>query len=149
MRREDLVDLIGRIPEADHAKLQLVLRNGMTISTDAILRFEDYYVVVRGREAGQTEENRAFFIPFDEVLCLKIERIVQLAELAAMYGMELPNNAKPQSASPTDEKAPAAETAPPPPSAPVDPAEIAKQNLLARLRAARTAATAARSFHNK
>jgi hypothetical protein len=140
MRREDVIDLIGRIPESDHPKIQILLRTGMTITTDAFVRFEDLFLVVRGRETGQTEDGRGFFVPYEEIQCLKIDREVSLAELAALFGDEPQAAGQPQPPAVTP-----APVATPAPAAPLDPTEIARRNLLERLRAARTAATAPRN----
>jgi hypothetical protein len=138
MRREDVVDLIGRIPEADHAKLQIVLRSGQGVSVDTFVRFEPHYMALRGREAGNPEENRAFFIPYDEVVCVKLERVVKLSEIAAMYGDELPAASLAEAAETPGPVVTPSPTVTPAPAAPLDPAEIAKQNLLERIRAARS-----------
>jgi len=140
MRREDVIDLIGRIPEVDHAKLQVVLRSGIGLSADTFVRFEPFYMAMRGREAGNTEENRAFFVPYDEIICIKLERVVKLSELAAMYGESPPAGSQPQAAATAEPPTTPVPAATPAPTAPLDPAEIAKQNLLERIRAARSMA---------
>ena len=58
----------------------------MTI--DTVVRFEPTYLVFRGREAGNIDDERAFFVPYDEISYLKIERTVRLGELKRMYGEE-------------------------------------------------------------
>jgi hypothetical protein len=143
MRREDVIDLVGRIPEADHAKLQLVLRSGLAITADTFVRFEEFYLLLRGREAGNADDGRAFFVPYDELVCIKIERVMKLSEMTAMYGEEEPAGAQPAAAGAATASAiTPAPVETPVPSAPLDPNEIARQNLLARIRAARTMAGA-------
>lgn len=140
MRREDVIDLLGRIPEIDHPKLQVVLRSGLGVTADTFVRFEPFYLAMRGREAGNVEENRGFFIPYDEIICIKLERMVKVSELYAMYGQTPPVLEQPAATS-AEAAAAAAPPVTPAPSAPLDPAEIAKQNLLERIRAARSMAT--------
>lgn len=144
MRKEDCLDLFKRIPEASHPQVNLILQNGLMLTIDTIVRFESAYMVFRGREGGNTDEGRAFFVPYDEICYLKIERTVRLGELKKMYGEEGYIDAEdrlsaPEAAAP--QPAPAAPgTAPAPVPAAVgltDPASIAKQNLLERIRAAR------------
>lgn len=147
MLREDCVDLFKRIPEAYHAQVNLVLQNRMIITVDSIARFEPTYMVLRGREGGSTDEGRAFFVPYEEISYFRIERVVKLGELKRMYGEAvfadtedlLGQQAEAEIAD--REKARlTVETPPPTPSplaAPQDPAAIAKQNLLDRIRAAR------------
>lgn len=145
MRKEDCLDLFKRIPEESHAQVNLILQNGLMLTIEAIVRFESAYMVFRGREGGNTDEGRAFFVPYDEICYLKIERAVRIGELKKMYGEEGYVDAEdrlstPEAATPAQPAAPGAAPAaapPPVPSGPSDPASIAKQNLLERIRAAR------------
>jgi hypothetical protein len=149
VRKEDCQDMFQRIPVEIHAQVNLVMRNGYMLSVDTIVRFEPTYMVFRGREGGTTDEGRAFFVPYEEICHLKIERAVRLGELKLMYGetgyidaedrlsaattaADAEDAAKSAKENPTTE-APAASPAP----MGTDPASIAKQNLLRRIRTAR------------
>jgi len=149
MRREDCVELFGKIPQVYHAQINLILRGQGMITVDVLIRFEPHYVVLRGREQGSTDEGRAFFVPYDEIAYFRLERVVKLGEIKSMYGETGFVDSEDALLS-TEEKAnadAAAETAagvasktPPPvasPLGPTDPAAIARQNLLERIRAAR------------
>jgi hypothetical protein len=134
MRREDVIEAFQKLTPDDRSKVMLILRNGNGINVEILFRNEPEYMILRGREMGSTDDNRAFFVPYDEIAYLKLERAVKLTDLQRMYG------GSPDAAA---MDAGAAETAIPTPaaSAPaVDPAVIARQNLLERLRAARTSA---------
>lgn len=145
MRKEDIVDICRRIPEKDHPKIQFVLASGMNFNVEVFVRFEPTYLAFRGREGGSTDEGRGIFLPYEDIVTVKIERPIKLSEFREMFGekgeldledrmlagAELANNLAKKSQ--VSEVTPA-------PSGPVDPAQIAKQNLLARIRAARTAA---------
>lgn len=143
MRREECVDLFKKIPEVYHPQVNLVLRNQFTLSVDMVVRFEPLYIVFRGREGGTTDEGRAFFVPYEEIAYIRLERLVRLSELKQMYGETgfvdaedrlSANEQKEQG----DEIKPSATVTPPPGSnVPLDPASIAKQNLLERIRATR------------
>lgn len=144
MRREDCVEMFKRVPEGMHAYVNLVMRNQAVISVDIVVRFEPMYLFVRGREGGTTDEGRAFFIPYDEVAYLRIERVLKLSELKKMFGEEgyvddedkLAQEAEAETVTAT--ALPDSKTPPPTSnSLPTDPAAIAKQNLLDRIRAAR------------
>ena len=153
MRREDLVEMFTRIPEEMHAQVNLVLRNQFVVSIDAVARFEPTYLVARGREGGTSDEGRAFFVPYDEICYIRIERPLRLGELKLMYGetgyqdMEDRLDAETKLHQETTRKAEGGSPSPsnPKPSAtpvPVmvassDPASIARQNLLDRIRATR------------
>ena len=157
MRREDCMEMFKRIPEGMHPQVNLVLRNAFVLSVDTIARFEETYIVFRGREGGTSDEGRGFFVPYDEVSYIRIERPVRVGELKQMFGetgyQDLEDRLAAQEAQ-LDAAAAAAEaggdivTTPPPAPAPVpvpvpttsDPASIAKQNLLDRIRAARAGA---------
>jgi hypothetical protein len=145
MRREDVLELIQRFPPSDISKIMLVLHNGIGITVDTLFKTEPELLVIRGREAGTTDENRAFFLPYCEVAYLKLERTVKLTELQRMYGM--PIDAALADASEDGSDADTAgsvgeDGASQSPA--VDPAVIARQNLLDRIRAARTSAGAPR-----
>lgn len=144
MLREQAWMLLNVIPEADLTKTVLVLKSGISISVDCIFRKEKEYLLVRGREAGSNDEGRAFFLPYEEISYIKIEKLVRLNELRAMYGEALQAAGL---ADADDEQSqtplPAGAVKPSPAVAPavaMDPAAIAKQNLLDRIRHARTSA---------
>ena len=134
MRREDCVELFGRIPEEMHPQVNVVFRGQGMITVDTVVGFEPGYVALRGREGGSTDEARAFFVPYEEIAYLRIERVVKLGELRQMLGRPADAPAPAAAAEPDATPAPVAVT----PAPPLDPAAIAKHNLLARIRAART-----------
>jgi hypothetical protein len=139
MLRDDLCDVLKKIPEADLTKVVLVLRYGASVTVDVIARLEEDYIVLRGRENGTNDEGRGFFIPFEDILFVRLDRIVTLAELKGMYGEKTTEiDRSHMSTDPNaTQKAPEASTNTPPPAPAMDPAGIAKQNLLARIRAVR------------
>jgi hypothetical protein len=139
MRREELAELVQRIPPFDIPKTVLVLRSGLSINIDVLHRLEPTYLVCRGREAGTNDDGRGFFVPYEEISYLKLERVVKLNDLKRMYGEPLGPDADGDEA----ETAAPIGTDTPKPASPItsmDPASIAKQNLLDRIRAARTQA---------
>ena len=144
MRREDCVEVFKRIPEVSHPQINLVLHNQFVLSVDVVVRFEPTYLVFRGREGGTTDEGRAFFVPYDEIGYVRLERVVRVGELKQMYGEAGYVDAEDRlsKGETQEEKAEAAKLAldaqtPPPSAVPLDPASIAKQNLLDRIRATR------------
>ncbi len=141
MQRDDVCEVLKKIPEADLTKVVLVLRYGASVTIDVIARLEEDYLVIRGRENGTNDEGRGFFIPFDDILFMRLDRIVTLAELKGMYGEKTVEEDRSHMSSDPNaaQKAPAmpAPTDTPSSSAAMDPAGIAKQNLLARIRAVR------------
>jgi hypothetical protein len=150
MRREDCSDMLKRIPVLYHPQVNVVMRNQAVVAVDVIVREEPTYLVLKGREGGTTDEGRAFFIPYDEIAYLRLERTVKIRELKEMYGEtgyideedKLGQAAEAEAADKAAAEAPAQPDATPAPAAaaPMDPASIAKQNLLDRIRAARAGA---------
>lgn len=155
MRREDCAELFDKIPKADHPQINLILRGQGMITVDVLIRLEPTYVVLRGREQGSTDEGRAFFVPYDEIAYFRLEKVVKLGEIKAMYGetgfVDAEDALLKGVEKPAEEASPGVGTKTPPPVASpmtsTDPAAIARQNLLERIRAAR--ATAAGSSTGK
>jgi hypothetical protein len=151
MRREDCVEMFKRIPEEMHPQVNLVLRNSFVVSVDSIARYEATYLVFRGREGGTSDDGRAFFVPYEEISYIRIERIVRMGELKKMYGESGFLDSEDRLGTVVTEaaaevvKSALDNPTPPPTSTPTqlvtsDPASIAKQNLLDRIRAARAGA---------
>ena len=145
MRREECVELFKRIPEAFHPQVNLVLRNQFVLSVDVVVRFEPTYLAFRGREGGTTDEGRGFFVPYEEIAYFRLERVVRLSEMKAMYGetgfVDAEDRLAAEENSRQDAAKPDVNASTPPPGAstvlPQDPASIAKHNLLERIRATR------------
>lgn len=124
------IDMLRLIPEVEHVKLVIVLRNGTELCVDTIIRYEDSFLVLRGRQGGNTDESRGFFVPYDQMLCLRLDRIVKVEEIEEFFG---PPTA---SLSPVPETPVVPVSNQPTPTVPTDPA-IASRLLLERIRAVR------------
>ena len=134
MRRDDVQALFKRIPEQDHTKVVVVLAGGQSVNVDLLYRLDEHLLTVRGREAGSNDDGRAFFLPYDSISYLKLEKVVMIAELEAIYGV-VPKPPAGSLLPPSEPAKPAATPLPP-----TDPAGVARANLLARIQAARTSA---------
>ncbi len=149
MRREDLLDIISKMSPRDLTLTVLMLKSGGMITIDMLIRAEKEYMVIRGREGGSTDEARGFFVCYDDVTYIKLDRVIKGNEILRMYGENVPEDvdllADPSTpvgattSAPTP-AAPAGKPATPPPAPAMDPAAIAKANLLERIRAARSTA---------
>jgi hypothetical protein len=139
MTADDVHDILDKIPLDDMTRTVLVLKHGAGVTIDQIARREADYLVIRGRENGTTDEARALFVPYDEILYMKVDRVFRVEDLKRMYGEVVTEKASPRDA---PAEAAVSTTATPAPTTAMDPAAIAKQNLLARIRAAKTAAGA-------
>jgi hypothetical protein len=137
MTAPEWIDMLCLIPEAEHSKLVIVLQNGSELCVDTLHRFERSFLVMRGRTGGTIEESRGFFVPYDQMMCLRLDRIVRLEDLDACLTPEAQPVTRPT-------ETPVVTSAQPTPvSAPTDPAS-ASRLLLERIRAVR--ATSARSM---
>src|SRR5262245_8464673 len=81
MTNQEWIEMLRVIPADDQNQLVLVLQNGCEVSIDTLYRFEPNFLVTRGRVGGTTDEGRGFFIPYDQMLYFRIERVTNLAEL--------------------------------------------------------------------
>jgi hypothetical protein len=140
MIRDDVLDLLGRIPAESLTKTVLTMRGNNSVTLDAVIVRSDSYMVVRGREAGTNDEGRIFYLAYEDILYIKIDRILKIEDVLLMYGQTAPIVV----AAP-DPFSPSVVEATPPPAEMQDPASIAKQNLLARIRAARNSVSIAAS----
>ena len=87
MTNLEWMDMLRVIPEVDQNTLVLVLQNGCEISVEFFFRFETNFLVLRGRVGGTTDEARAFFVPYDQMLYFRIERVTNLIDLQEMMGV--------------------------------------------------------------
>jgi len=129
MTAAEWIDMLRLIPEEEHGKLVIVLLNGTELCVDTIIRYEDPFLVLRGRQGGTIEEARGFFVPYDQMLCLRLDRIVKVEEIEEFFG---PATA---SMTPVPRDIPLPPNAPAP-MVPTDPA-VASRLLLERIRAVR------------
>jgi hypothetical protein len=131
MRNEEWIEMIRLIPTSQHPQLVVVLQNGGELSVDMIYKCEPNYVVLRGRVAGTTDEGRGFFVPYDQMLYLRLERKMKVEDLAALFGETPPTSV----AGADSEKALVATEITI--EQPTDPATTTRNALLERIRAAR------------
>jgi hypothetical protein len=142
MQRDEVINLLGKFPLQDIPRVVVVLKNGTALNIETLFRCEPNFLVFRGRESGTNDGGRGFFVPYSEILFVKLERIVQIKDFQDMFGGGPEGAAEdnpfadtitpaPKPADPAEQDAPVEN---------LDPASIAKQNLLERIRAARTSA---------
>jgi hypothetical protein len=137
MTAPEWINMLSLIPEAEHTKLVIVLKNGMELCVDTLYRFERAFLVMRGRAGGTIDESRGFFVPYDQMMCVRLDRVIKLDDLDAMLTPEAEPVVR------TTETPVVTSAQPTPTSAPTDPA-AASRLLLERIRAVR--ASSARSM---
>lgn len=144
MTNADWIEMLRVIPEEDQNQLVLVLQNGCEVSIDTLYRHEPNFLVARGRVGGTTDEGRAFFIPYDQMLYFRIERITNLAELKDIMDGRAPRKPA-EGETPIEGLQPIVATPVVSPAAPLD-GSAARNALLDRIRAARATQIASRQM---
>ena len=86
MHSSSWVNLIQRIPMEHHNILFVVTSGGVEISVQCVLRMEQDFVVIHGRLAGTTDNGRIFFIPYEQVDFIGIQKELKASQFDAMYG---------------------------------------------------------------
>lgn len=86
MNNLDWIEMFRVIPPEQQGQIVIVLQNGTELTIDTFFRFEPHFLVARGRVAGTLEENRAFFIPYNQMLYYRLERSIKLEELEQIFG---------------------------------------------------------------
>ena len=129
MTADDWIDMLRLIPEAEHGKLVIVLRNSTELCVDTIIRYEPQFLVMRGRQGGTVEEARAFFVPYAQMLCLRLDRVCKVEEVQEFFGTPTTSIAP----TPLREAAIVPAVTAPTAAVPTDPA-VASRLLLERIR---------------
>ncbi len=148
MQSDDWRELLQIIPRKYHDIIVLLTAGGAEVAVQEVVRMDGPYLVVRGRVAGTTDTDRAFFVPYDSLLYVRFQRTIPDTVLYGLYGQTPPDPvadpapaqapAEAEKAPPAEEAAPAVEQpAPEPPPLPpgaTPPRGIDRTKLLERLR---------------
>lgn len=156
MQSDNWIALLDLIPTKYHDQLMVVTSVGLEITLQEVLRREPDYLVLRGRVAGTTDTGRIFFIPYDQINFLCVQKSMRISEVREMYGeppgededtlltyAEPPPAAQPEEppAEDLDRTQPLPHLEPPPPPPPPVAVEeppksqrLSKAELIARIR---------------
>lgn len=132
MTNQEWIDMFRAIPEPEWGKIVLVLSNNSEVCVDALIRFDQNYLVMRGRVGGTIEESRGFVVPYHQIVYLRLERAVKIEEMANIFGESNVGGEAAVGKRP--------EVATPAVILPADPATASRQ-LMEKLRASRAAAS--------
>jgi hypothetical protein len=139
MQNQEWIEMFRVLPPEMHNQVVIVLLNGSELTIDTFCRFEANFLLARGRVGGTLDENRPFFIPYDQMLYCRLERSMKVEELEDMF-VNRPNSAT----AATEAVRPAAPT---PAALPVVPSKAdstaTRTALLERIRAARASQSTA------
>jgi len=86
MTNVEWVEMLSVIPPDQQNQIVVILHNGCEVMVETIARIEANFLVIRGRVGGTIEEGRGFFLPFSQMLYMRIEREVKISELKGMFG---------------------------------------------------------------
>jgi hypothetical protein len=134
--------LLQRIPPARQDILVLVTSAGIELMVKKIVRFDDDFVVVRGRLAGSSDQHRIAMLPYEHIDNIAFSVLVPDQEIHAIFGDEAQAAPAPEEETalsaagqtPGLADSPKADPAGGPVPVPPQP-KLSKSVLLARLRA--------------
>jgi hypothetical protein len=82
------VDLIKRIPVAQHDNLVVVTATGAEIIVQRIMHLEEQFVILRGRPAGSTDPARVLLLPWDQLNHVGFHKALPESEIQRIFGSE-------------------------------------------------------------
>ena len=91
MQSRTWIGLLKRIPPELHESLIFVTSIGTEISAQSVLRMEDEYIVIRGRLAGTTDIGRIFFIPFEDINHVLVQKEMKETDVQSLFEQAPPS----------------------------------------------------------
>jgi hypothetical protein len=85
MTNADWIDMLRLIPPEQHNILVLMTNTGIELSAETIFRLEPSYLVVRGRLSGNNDGGRVFFVPYDQITYINLNRVVSENDVRRLY----------------------------------------------------------------
>jgi hypothetical protein len=93
MQAASWMELLERIPEHQRNKLVVMTDARVEIAVQDLVRMSDDYIAVRGRLAGSSDTGRLFFIPFNRIVYVGLQKLVIDQEIAEIFGTAPPKPA--------------------------------------------------------
>jgi hypothetical protein len=122
------VEMLRLLPEAQHPNLLVMTADGSEVFVSDVVRMEPEYLVLRGRVAGTSDTGLAFFIPYDRIAFVRLQKSVPEELIYGLYGLKPPER-KVEAEAPPEEPAEGTDQAA---ATPMD--GVSRQELLERLR---------------
>jgi|SRR5262245_8374373 len=144
MLNAEWIEMFRLIPQEEHTKLIIALQNGTELSVDTLIRLEPHFLLLRGRVAGTIDEARGFFVPYSQMLYVRLERVVSVEEMDGLFPHQIIPMAEEVKSANDTAVVPTSER--PTPTVPTDPA-TASRLLMERIRAMR--ASSAERFQSQ
>jgi hypothetical protein len=79
------IALLQQFPSHMVNQLVLLMITGQELVVESFIRFEPEYLVMRGRFGGNTDEGRGFFLPYSQLVTVRIERTVTINEIQDIF----------------------------------------------------------------
>lgn len=90
MRHSAWIDLLRLVTARQRHNMMVMTSGPAEIAIHEILRLEEEYLVIRGRLGGTNNEGRIFFVPYDQLIYVGLQKPVRPADVAALYDPSLP-----------------------------------------------------------
>ncbi|MFL5330581.1 MAG: hypothetical protein ACJ8C4_16890 [Gemmataceae bacterium] len=74
------------IPADQMNQLVIMTNNGIELNIELLVRIDPGHVIFRGRVSGQNDDGRLFFLPYDQITYLNINRFVKEDEIRDLLG---------------------------------------------------------------
>lgn len=86
MTVEQYIKLFKSLPEAETEMLMIAMNNGMEIAVQRIMRYEDHYMLVRGRLGGTEEGELIFLVDYCNITFVYFLRPIADARVQEIFG---------------------------------------------------------------
>lgn len=86
MTVEQYIKLFKSLPEAETEMLMIALNNGMEVAVQRIMRYEEHFMLVRGRVGGTEEGDLIFLIDYANITFVYFLRVLDDARVQSIFG---------------------------------------------------------------
>jgi hypothetical protein len=86
MQASSWIALLRRIPASQHDNLMLVTSAAVEIMVQRIIRLEDEFLLIRGRNSGSTDQGRVMMIPYTQLNYIGFQKALLEKEIQAIFG---------------------------------------------------------------
>lgn len=86
MTVEQYIQLFKSLPEAEVEMLMIAMNNGMEIAVQRIMRYEEHYMLVRGRLGGTEEGELIFLIDYSNITFVYFLRPIDDVRVQSIFG---------------------------------------------------------------
>jgi hypothetical protein len=84
------LELLRLLPEAQHQNLLIMTADASEVFVSDIVRMEPEYLVLRGRVGGTSDTGLVFFVPYDRIAFVRLQKPVPEELVYGLYGMQPP-----------------------------------------------------------